>query len=555
MKKLSLIILVLVSLFLGRGLATPNHFRTHDDLQVFRLNEFENCLRDLELPCRWSANMGKGYGYPYFTFYPPVIYLVPAVIRLLTGWSLVFSLNISALISFPLAALSMYRLIEVMTKKNSLAFLAGILFVLIPYHALNVFVRGVYAENLVWSLTPLLLAEIYLLLKEKKSPIRLGLLGALVLLTHNVSLVMLFPVLSIWSIALLISAPHRFRINFFNLAKALFLSLSLSAFFVFPALLEKNLVYSHSLIEGYYAYFQHFASFKQMLFSNVWGFGASAWGVLDELSFSLGKVYWLGATIAGLILVVKNRLHFKKLLDPLLLAIGISTLYAFFMAHHSSTPLYELVKIFQYVQFPWRYIGMASTTLLIFMVYALHLSKIRYSVLFLLVGVVIASSLYTPYFKPKEYDSLTDSDFVSGQYKNNQQQEHLYDYLPLTVKEVPTSFADFPVNKLGEGMEIIDFSRSSNSYSLALTNSHPQNLTLPVFYYPGWHTIVNGMETPTQYDPISGLITVSVGQGSSKIDLQFRETPIRTLFNLVTLGALLYMLYFLYSRLTYKKVQ
>ena len=124
MKKLSLIILVLVSLFLGRGLATPNHFRTHDDLQVFRLNEFENCLRDLELPCRWSANMGKGYGYPYFTFYPPVIYLVPAVIRLLTGWSLVFSLNISALISFPLAALSMYRLIEVMTKKNSLAFLA-----------------------------------------------------------------------------------------------------------------------------------------------------------------------------------------------------------------------------------------------------------------------------------------------------------------------------------------------------------------------------------------------------------------------------------------------
>jgi uncharacterized membrane protein len=54
--------------------------------------------------------LGKGYGYPLFNYYPPMIYVVPALIHLL-GFSLITSLNLFMFLTFILAAWGMYNLV------------------------------------------------------------------------------------------------------------------------------------------------------------------------------------------------------------------------------------------------------------------------------------------------------------------------------------------------------------------------------------------------------------------------------------------------------------
>ena len=121
-----LLLSLFVAILAGRTLLTSRHFYTHDDIQVFRVNEFIECFKRGEIPCRWSANLGKGYGYPWFNYYPPMIYIISGLIHL-SGFSIIASLNLLMFLSFILAAWGMYLLVKELTDRGDLAFLGSTL--------------------------------------------------------------------------------------------------------------------------------------------------------------------------------------------------------------------------------------------------------------------------------------------------------------------------------------------------------------------------------------------------------------------------------------------
>ena len=50
------------------SLLKQDYYVMHDDTQMIRQLEFEKCLKDGQIPCRWTPDLGFGYGYPLFNF-------------------------------------------------------------------------------------------------------------------------------------------------------------------------------------------------------------------------------------------------------------------------------------------------------------------------------------------------------------------------------------------------------------------------------------------------------------------------------------------------------
>ena len=120
------------------------YWNMHDDMQMIRLLEMDKCLQDGQIPCRWTPDLGFGYGYPLFNFYPPLPSAVAQVFHWL-GFSYMYSIKASAMLLILLSALTMYLLAKELSGPIG-GFLAGLFYTYAPYRAVNIFVRGAFNE-------------------------------------------------------------------------------------------------------------------------------------------------------------------------------------------------------------------------------------------------------------------------------------------------------------------------------------------------------------------------------------------------------------------------
>lgn len=94
---LILIILIIPSVlfFFTKG----TYWLMHDDMQMVRQLELEKCLTDGQIPCRWTPDLGFGYGYPLFNFYPPLPYIVGQTFRFI-GFSFMQTVKLTTALQF-----------------------------------------------------------------------------------------------------------------------------------------------------------------------------------------------------------------------------------------------------------------------------------------------------------------------------------------------------------------------------------------------------------------------------------------------------------------------
>lgn len=506
-KHLWLILSLIVAIFAGRALLTGHHFYTHDDLQVFRVNQYLECFKRGQIPCRWAYDLGKGYGEPWFNYYPPMIYLAASLIHVL-GFSIITSLNLLMFLSFLLAGWGMYSLIQELAGKRYVAFLGSSLFTLYPFHATNVFLRGVYAENLAWSLTPFILLLLYRQIKHHQFAKFLPILLAVVLLTHVIGTFIVIGFSLIWTILVSVSEKQNILRNLARVTLQIGIAIALSAFFFLPAMLEKNLVQSDTLIQGYYAFTNHFVSLAQLFKDYTWNYGASYFGTpAEEMGFMVGHVHTL---LLGVLLVVTGlTAAWKKQKSLIFLAAFSLTgfIFTLLLSHQKSIFIWNLLPPLAYVQFPWRFIGWAGIPLVITLSLLLSLIPEKLGRVISIITLLALLSYSYPFFMPRQYDDYQDRDFIAGSLMHDQQTKSLYDYLPSTVKTVPESFAADSV------------------------------LSTPIFYFPGWTS-----QQEIKVDPQSGIILES---GS---DLTWKETSFRLAMDFLSLTTLLaYGLYLLKS--------
>lgn len=521
------------------------YWNMHDDMQIIRQLEMEKCLLDGQIPCRWTPDLGYGYGYPLFNFYPPVPYFVGQFFRLF-DLSLVSAVKLTAASQIILSAFGMYLLSSSIFGPVG-GIVSSLFYTYAPYHAVNIYVRG--AMNEAWAAVffPFILFFSRKLIQtgKLKYTILLAISFSGLALSHNPMTLVFTPILFVW-ISFWLFTKYRQTIKRYlpTLTKLTIsgaLAFGLSAFFTLPVIFESKLVQIESMFTNYYHFSVHFASFYQLFFSRYWGDGPSVWGTEDQMSFAIGHLHWSIPLLIVLVLVIKlvkkRHLTTTETVAILISALG---LFSAFMSHERSTFIWLMFDTIQKIQFPWRFLNIT--------VFLFSLASGAVSLFFIqkkwlpLLLIIPLMYLNLAYFTPVTNGPITDQQKLSGLAWTNQITSGIYDYLPKTARIAALREAKPYIDEVIPAQTEYQLSGGKRGTDWQLFNVElktPATIYLSQLYFPNFEVKNNGQPATFEVEPELGRISLSLDAGNHQIYVKLRDTPIRTLGNTITISAVI----------------
>jgi len=351
-KLFPLIIILTLSFFAVKPLLLPGFFPMHDDTQVARVFEMGKVLQNGIFPVRFVPDLGYGYGYPIFNFYAPLAYYIGASFIFL-GFDALLATKIMMALGIILAGLFMYFLAREFFGEFG-GIVSGLFYLYAPYHALDIYVRGDVAEFWAYAFIPLAFLGFY------RKNILLGSIGfAGLILSHNLTAMMVVPFLLIISLLnYYVARKNEKSFVAYRLLFIILLGLAISAFYWIPALVEMKYTNVLSQIGGGANFHDHFVCFSQ-LWSSPWGFGGSAKGCIDGMSFMIGKLNILAAITAFVFMCF--FLKVKKSKNGTVIVFSfLGFLISAFLTLEISRPIWETIPAMAFFQYPWRFLMLAS---------------------------------------------------------------------------------------------------------------------------------------------------------------------------------------------------
>jgi len=537
---LPVLVIILGTLPAVSAIIKPGYFAMHDDLQAMRQLEMDKCFRDLQIPCRWVPDMGYGYGYPLFNYYPPMPYYLGEIFHLV-GFSFLDTVKVLFVLVFVSSAFSMYLLTREFWGRIG-GTVSALFYVWAPYHAVDVYVRG--AMNEAWALVwfPAILWAIYKVIKTNKwlYVSFLAFFVSMLALSHNPLLMVFAPGAVIWVIFWFWQT--RSLKSFTKLFVAGVWSIALAAFFTLPVIFEQKFAHIETLTIGYFGYQAHFVDLRQLFIDVNWGYGAS-YSYIDQkdtMSFHLGYLHWVLSIFS---LIVAWFLRKKKFQFSLLIIFFFFWTYGYtFLTHLRSSLIWEIIVPLKYLQFPWRLLSlsMIGMSFLAGSFFALPFVKTKFSRLGLALAlIVMVIFLNRNYFTWREfYPKMTDQEKFSGKLWELQRTSGIFDYLPIWAPMPPANPAPSDAEVLSGKGQHTTLKKVSNfqEYQVSV-ESDSTEFQINTLYFPGWEASVDSKKVlldPAR-DRELGRMIVDLEKGNHQIVVKLKNTPIRTLGNYLSL--------------------
>jgi len=513
-------------------------FPTHDYIYVARIQQMFEALKGWQFPVRWVS--GFRYGEPLYNFYAPLPYYLGALIHGL-GFSYLGSAKILYALSFIFSSVTIFFLAKKFLNNLGSLAIAG-LYIYAPYRAVDTYVRGAMSEAWTFVFFPLVILftlDVFKNLSRKKMAFLVLSLAGL-FLTHNILTMLFLPFYLAFCFCLFINQKNWLFVK--RIGTALGLGIGVAATYLIPALWEKGFIQTHYLTDAYFNYLGHFVALRQFIVPS-WGYGASLWGPVDDMSFQIGLVHWSVLALAlGLFLI-----FFKKIKGKLIKIWFISSVILFvlslFFQHNKSTFIWQAIPLLGYVQFPWRFLALSVFFVSLATIPALYLSgaKLAKWLAFLIIVLVLAVNI--GYFHPEKYysDSI-DAHYVSKE-TLSVDSKLPKDYLPVWVKVISQEKITEPVVLAGEA-QISDFELVGTRAKLSAVSSKGATIEIPVTFFPGWRVSINGRKVAVRSGDDLGLLAFDLPAGKSEVEIRFGSTPIRTVSDIVSLASLVFVLWF-----------
>lgn len=509
-------------------------FSMHDSTHLARTYEMYKALGDGQFPVRWVSDLGYGYGYPIFNFYAPLPYYLGALF-MFVGFDVVSATKIVFGLSLLLSSLFMYSFLYSVFKDKMGAFLGSMLYLYTPYHAVDIYVRGALGELWVFVFLPILFSGIFGVFKSRHVKkyvflTSIGLSG--IILSHTITgmLTGLGFSAGIFIVALFSLQKKHLRTLLAPLVSSLFLGLGYSCFFWLPALSETAYTSVSTLVQGGSDFRNHFV-FLDQFWNSPWGYGGSAGGRFDGVSYMLGKIHIL---LLSLVLVsalfrktYKDEVH-KKIIFLLLV-----TVVSLFMITDYSLPLWNLFSPLAFVQYPWRFLTFATFGIAAIgsMTYLLLGTWKNIFVGFFILLVILFNYKY---FTPQKYQEISPADATSQTELQWNISSVIDEYMPSDFVR-PHSFSETRNNTYiqGENLVVFDQIASTRQIDLKVYSPKSQPAVLSLAYFPGWKVFANGIDIP--YHTNNGKIVIPVSVGTTEIKAVFGDTPVRMLSNFISI--------------------
>jgi len=561
-------LVIAFSLFAVLPLAGPDYFFDAHDAPhtVFFLTEFDAAIRDGVWYPGWATDQALGYGYPTFVFYPPLAYYLAEGFHLLGAGQVAAVKWTWALVTVG-AGLAMYAYARhVMGRRRGL--LAAVVYVFVPYHLADIYVRAALAEYSAFVWMPLALLAFHRL-AGGVSARRVGLAGlafGALWLTHNVTGLAFTPFLAAYVLfRLLVESRSRrptgqgWRYLLARAAAALgaaLLGLGIAAALLLPNLLERAYINQEQWVRASYDYALHFVYPFQFL-SPFWGYGAAGPGPVDGMSFQLGAVPLILAAVATV--GAWRRLAGER---AVLLFYALSTVLLILLMLPLSAPLWELLPIAALVQFPWRLLALTALTLAVLSGFGLWPGTggegwrpgVDGRVLVLALVAVLGSFPYTlPEYTPVPESAGTPKFAIEFELKYTDMRG-----MTAWTREFPTNSPLVGQYMKGEdlvtaqvlapatealastaSLEMIRAGGASDE--VRVRSEEGTAVQFYTYYFPGWRVYVDGERLPDaalRPEGSQGLLTVDVPPGEHRVLLRWGDTPVRSLGKALTLACL-----------------
>lgn len=531
---------LLLSLLVLWPLFAAPFFSHHDDVSVIRLYQMHKCFQDFQIPCRWVPDLGGGYGYPLFNYYPPLPYYLGEVVYLITA-NFLISVKVLFAASILLSFSTMFLLAQAHWGKWS-GFLAGIFYTFAPYHAADLYVRGAMGELWAFVFIPLLFWSVYKAFTENGliNKLYFPVTIALLVLSHNISALVVIP--AAIAFGLLIGRKNIIK-SFWLMILLTICGLALSSFYWLPALVEKNLVHTESLTSGYFYFTEHFKGLRKLFVPTTWNWGPSIreipGGERDAQWYQLGLVHWLTLfLVTGYSGVTYFKKHKK---DNDLLVVGFIFLLfslSVFMVHPRSDFIWKALPLIEFMQFPWRFLLVSAFA----MAFASgFLAKIlKPTTLFIVVMAVILLNFSK--FIPEKFITTSDEEYLHGETFRKQIERSIFDYLPIYLDLPPSQFKTQEFTVISGDITVTDFRKGTDWINFTTSSIQGGKIQLSQYYFPKWTAKLNSMPYDITFDNTLALITVNVPAGESMFSLQLTNTPVRLVANYLSVISLLGLL-------------
>lgn len=518
---LALLLLVL----LGCGvLLYPGIPQGHDLLfHLERLRGMAEGVRAGIFPVRINPNALNSYGYATGLFYPD-LFLYPAALLAAAGIPLVTSYKLFLVGWMLFNALSMFCVARRIAGKDAATgFIAGLLFAYSSYFAVDVFSRAALGEVLAFPFIPWTILGAYELIygnARRFGALAFGLAG--LLLTHNITLVLMLLVLGCWfaaNIVRLLREPQRIGYTLLGGATALLLAL----FYLAP--MFEQLAQMRFNLTG------------KTLVADLLSRAVPFPRLFLELPYARAAE-WIPSGI-GLMLLTAALCRFRIRSTPsprncgrdAMLLIGAGCL----LGASNFLPWEGALRVLAPIQFPWRLYILATGFLALGGGLALgdylnsgSLARRRSWMFILLCGCAFAYYVNVGYvYAAKIHEGKMLRHFVSA---GDLAASGLH-YLPQGVKleqleqrgdrvDAPAAMTATAARRPG-GLLEVDFSG----------NRDGATLVLPLIGYAGYHAATRDRELEVLADPVTHLVAVRIPADceSGKLEVRYRGTPLQHL--------------------------
>lgn len=523
-------------------------FVIQDNEQIARLFDLNKALLSGQFPVRILPNLGFGYGYPLFNFYPPFVYYFAEIFKL-AGLSFINSIKAMVLFGYIFSFLFMYLFSkEYFGKKGGI--ISAVAYIYSPYAAVDSFVRGAFPEFWSFVFVPAIFWSMLKLQRTNRITylVLLSAFGAFLVITHELVAIMLIPFAFLYFIFLLAEAKEK-RIFILSSFFAATTSILLSSFFWLPALLEKKFTAVNLLTIEFADYSRHFVCIRQFIFSS-WGYGGSVPGCTDGISFSLG-IPQLILLSAAILLVIINYKIIKK--NLVIVFFSLLLILSLFLQTHYSKFIWDLVQPFSYIQFPWRFMLISSfcVSFIIGYIFLFNFSKWAKVSIFLICLVLVIALNYR-FFTPSSFITVaSDKSYTDPAFIRWHTSFLASEYVPKGVAMSKTRYGNTAIDISKKEIATSSFKIISGQMNASVLRDDAQEkgflvkvskngLFQPqVFSFPGWKVYVNGKEVSYADNNKFKLITVPLSQGDQKVKLVFENTFPRRLGNLLSILGLI----------------
>lgn len=531
---LHLILLTLAALLLVLDLflikAEPSTFDGR--IHITNIAQYYQALHDNEFPVRWAGGIGN-YGLPTPLLSQQTTNYLGALITFITN-NVVLSYKILFAFGSVLGSLLLYRFLRIYWKPNP-SFVGAFLFTFAPYRIFDIYIRGDLPEFFASAFIPLLLVSLYYTITKRKLPSFFLLVATTTLLicTHPLVFFISLFIAVPYTVVLLIQQKKRLE-SIVTLCAAMFLSLGISAWYIFPLLYETKYLYLGQTKNNFVIY--QFLSLENYI-QTTWNYGNS---------FIRGNFVPVGIvntiiTICGIGALLGKYRNIKRHL--LFSCFVFLSVFLIFLTTSFSQVFFTHITLLGNIQFPWRMV-IALDIVTVVITTELLSNITRYQTTIFLSIILFVSLLAFPGLYGKNYIYYP--------------QQHYFFTIdnPYTIIANPIWSGEtigYPVKRIqsdiigGQG-QILTRIVHNASRTYRIFAKTPLQMIDYTFYFPGWTVIIDGQSVPIEYqDPNHrGVITYHVPSGEHTINVFFKNTRDRMIGNAISIFSFIFCILILF---------